>query len=294
LTIDPSVRAEFLQDRPWARSWWRPAPGDGLTFTWLVLIHATAAVGLLLVPIPSWPVLGAALALTWLGGIGTTVCYHRSLAHRAVRLHPAVRTPLILAAMLNGSGSPATWTANHRLHHANSDTVEDISSPLIGGFWWAHLRWLWQAGQVPVARYCPDLETPGYRRWSTWQPAIVLVSLAGGAVFGLEAFFWLGAIRLVYSLHGQCFVNSVCHMGGDARPGEDSSRNVGWLALWHFGQGENWHRNHHALPWSARLGMKAQQLDVGWWVILGLEKLGLARDVRRPWPSRTAPEPAAA
>src|SRR6266850_1799574 len=82
---------EFLASRPWARSLWRPAPGDAQTFFWLVLIHVTAAVGLVLTPIPGWKVFGIAVALTWLGGIGTTVCYHRSLAHRAVKLHPVVR-----------------------------------------------------------------------------------------------------------------------------------------------------------------------------------------------------------
>jgi len=27
-----------------------------------------------------------------------------------------------------------------------------------------------------------------------------------------NAFFWVGAIRLVYSLHLQCFVNSITHI----------------------------------------------------------------------------------
>jgi stearoyl-CoA desaturase (delta-9 desaturase) len=77
-------------------------------------------------------------------------------------------------------------------------------------------------------------------------------------------------------------VNSVCHLRPGSLSGEDSSRNVPWLALWHCLQGENWHRNHHARPGSARLGWTATQPDVGWWVIVGLERLGLATEVRRP------------
>jgi len=45
-------------------------------------------------------------------------------------------------------------------------------------------------------------------------------------------------------------------------------------------QGENWHRNHHARPGSARLGWNWRQPDAGYVVILALEKLGLATDVR--------------
>lgn len=96
------------------------------------------------------------------------------------------------------------------------------------------------------------------------------------------AFFWLGAIRLVFALHAQCFVNSVSHRRAGTHSGEDSSRNVPWLSVWHLFQGENWHRNHHARPGSARLGWTPLQLDVGWWVILGLERLGFATEVRRP------------
>lgn len=267
---------------PWRQPWWRPATDQRMTFLWVVLIHLTALIGLLVCPLPGWPLFLTTAALTWLGGLGTTVCYHRALAHRALRLHPIVRELLIFFAMYNGSGAPVSWTANHRLHHATADTPKDISSPQIGGFWWAHLRWLWQAETAEPVRYCRDLRAPSYRVWTALQIPVLAVSFFSGAAFGSFAFFWLGAIRLVFALHGQCFVNSVCHLRPGVPFGEDSSRNVPWLALWHCLQGENWHHNHHVRPGSARLGWTVAQPDVGWWVIVGLERLGLATEVRRP------------
>ncbi len=74
----------------------------------------------------------------------------------------------------------------------------------------------------------------------------------------------------------------MCHLRPDAAPGQDSSRNVPWLAVWHLGQGENWHGNHHVRPGMARLGWTLRQPDVGWWVIVALEWLGLATEVHRP------------
>lgn len=266
---------------PWQWPWWRAAHGERIILFWIVLIHVTAAVGLFISPLPGWPLFFVTAALAWLGGLGTTVCYHRTLAHRALRLHPVVREILTFFAMYNGSGAPLSWTANHRLHHATADTIEDISSPQIGGFWWAHLRWLWQAGQADSARYCRDLNEPSYRTWAALQVPVLAVSFLGGALFGTAAFFWLGAFRLVFSLHGQCFVNSVCHLRPNQTPGSDSSRNVPWLAFWHCLQGENWHNNHHARPGSARLGWTATQPDMGWWAIVLLERLGLATEVRR-------------
>jgi stearoyl-CoA desaturase (delta-9 desaturase) len=52
----------------------------------------------------------------------------------------------------------------------------------------------------------------------------------------------------------------------------------------HLFQGENWHRNHHARPGSARLGWSWRQPDAGYMLILALEKFGLATDVRHGTP----------
>ena len=256
--------------------------GEGWTFFWILLIHVLALLGLVLFPLPGWPLFIAAYGLMWIGGLGTTVCYHRALAHRAVKLNPVIEFLLIGAAMLNGSGTPATWTANHRLHHAKADGPDDISSPRMGGFWWAHLRWLWQIGQSPVARWAPDLDTGYYRFFTRWRLPIVALGLGIGIPFGWAGFFWLGAIRLVVALHAQCATNSISHMKSGVRPGEDSSQNVRWLAPVQGLQGENWHGNHHARPSSARLGWTWKQIDMGWWCIFLLEKLRLATDVRRP------------
>ena len=286
VTLDAS---EISKLQPWERPWWKPARGDEPTFGWMVLIHVAALVGVILCPLPGWRIAFAAWAVYFLGGLGTTVCFHRALAHKTVKLNPVVRDVLIFLAMMNGSGSPLSWVANHRLHHAKSDTPEDISSPRIGGFWWSHLRWLWQAGAAPVSKYCKELNTPAYRKWSKLQIPLFAVAFLMGTPFfllgpkiGLAAFFWFGPIRLVWALHAQCFVNSICHLRPGVPMGEPTARNVPWLGVMHAFQGEQWHQNHHDRPGSARLGFNPGQLDVGWLTIVALEKLGLAKDVRRP------------
>ena len=273
---------EQVATSPWNGPWWRPAPGEWPVLAWIILIHLTALVGLVLAPLPGWGLFFLSLAFIWAGGIGTTVCYHRAITHRSLKLHPVVRQALTFFAMFNGSGTPTTWAANHRLHHSAADTEEDISSPRIGGFWWAHLRWLWQAGQASEERFCKDLASPSYTFWKRVQLPVLGLAYFGGLLISWKAFFWLGAIRLVFSLHGQCFVNSVCHLHPHPREGEDTSRNLLWLGFVHFFQGENWHHNHHQDANSARLGLKTWEIDTGWWVILALERVGLARDVKRP------------
>jgi stearoyl-CoA desaturase (delta-9 desaturase) len=271
-----------LGSEPWKAPWWKPAAGEWPTFLYIVAIHLLAIAGIIFFPMPGWKVVLVTVALAWIGGLGVTVGYHRALAHTSVRLHPLVKHFLIFFAMFNGSGAPASWTANHRQHHSRVETHEDISSPWIGGFWWAHLRWLWQAGNVPLQRWCPDMDRPEYRFWQRAQIAMLAVSLFGALPFGLAAFFWLGPMRLVVSLHAQCFINSIAHMREGRQAGEDSSQNILWLAPLHFFQGENWHGNHHAKPWSARFGWRFWQVDCGWYAIVLLELVGLATKVRRP------------
>jgi stearoyl-CoA desaturase (delta-9 desaturase) len=144
------------------------------------------------------------------------------------------------------------------------------------------LRWLYQTPPADVKRWAPDLDRPPYSVWALAQIPTMALSLCVGLPFGWEAFFWLGAIRLVYSLHLQCFVNSLLHMGAPNELGE-TAKNLWWLGpLQLSAWGENWHANHHRYANSARLGLTPWQIDVGWYFIWILERLGLATGVKRP------------
>jgi fatty-acid desaturase len=285
--------ADLAPLRPWRAPWWRATPGEGPVLFYMILIHVGALAALVLAPLPGWPIFLVAYFLHFLGGIGTTVCYHRAIAHRSVKLHPVVLNILAFLAMFNGSGAPLSWAAYHRLHHAKSDTAEDISSPRVGGFWWSHLRWLWQAGAPPIQKYCKEIDRPGFRLWGRLHIPILAIAVFGALPFGWKAFLWIGPLRLVWALHAQCFVNSICHMRKVANPDEATAKNIPWLAVMHGFQGENWHQNHHDRPGSARFGYKLAQVDFGWYTILLLEKLGLATEVRRPDLSRSSLEAAA-
>ena len=281
-TLETNADTTAKPARPWERPFWKPTPGKWAVFLYLVLIHVLAVIGLILYPLPSLKVLGVALLLIAPGGIGTTVGYHRLLAHHTLKLNKFVEHALIFWAMFNGSGAPASWVAYHRHHHSLTDTPEDISSPKQGGFWWAHLRWLYQSAPANPEKWCPDLKRGMYKFWTYTEAPVLALSICCGLIFGWQGFFWMGAIRLVYSLHMQCFVNSLTHLG-HAEDDSDSSQNVWWLGPFQLtAWGENWHRNHHANAGSARLGLRWWQPDLGWYFICTMEALGLASNIKRP------------
>ncbi len=136
--------AALAPERPWEQPFWKPAKGKAGVLAFIVLIHALAIAGLILFPLPGWKVFGLSVLFMALGGIGTTVVFHRALSHRTVKLNPILEQVMIFFTVFNGSGNPASWVAYHHLHHSHTDTPDDISSPKQGGFWWAHLRWLYQ------------------------------------------------------------------------------------------------------------------------------------------------------
>src|SRR5260370_21702726 len=177
--------------RPWDRPFWKPAPRKGAVLFYLVLIHLLAIIGLLLFPLPTPKVLGLAFLLAALGGFGITVCYHRLLAHRSLQLNKFVEHFLIFWAMLNSGGSPASWVAYHRHHHSHTDTPEDISSLKQGGFWWAHLRWLYQSDRADEQKSCPELSRVIYKFWTHAHAPVRRARLSFGLLLDWQGCFWL-------------------------------------------------------------------------------------------------------
>ncbi|MFK8029394.1 MAG: acyl-CoA desaturase [Gammaproteobacteria bacterium] len=104
-------------------------------------------------------------------------------------------------------------------------------------------------------------------------------------------FFWLGGWSWVFwgicsrvsvSIFGHWIIGFFAHNEGERSwhvvGAATQGYNISWAAL--LTMGESWHNNHHAFPGSARLGLKPNQPDPGWWVLLGLQKIGLVCDLK--------------
>jgi stearoyl-CoA desaturase (delta-9 desaturase) len=109
------------------------------------------------------------------------------------------------------------------------------------------------------------------------------VALAAGflLVGGWSAFVWGFLVSTVLLWHGSFSINSLSHLFGKRRyETSDDSRNNWALAL--LTTGEGWHNNHHHYQSSANQGFRWWEIDVTFYVLRLLERLGLVWDLRRP------------
>jgi stearoyl-CoA desaturase (delta-9 desaturase) len=242
--------------------------------------------------LPLWQVVLATLVLTHITIVTVTVFLHRSQAHRALDLHPALNHFFRFWLWLTTGMVTREWVAVHRRHHAKCETPEDPHSPKVLG-----LRKVLTEGAELYGVASHDVETlkrfghgtPDdwvernvYSRF-TWQGVGVMLVL-DLLLFGVHGITVWAVQMLWIPFFAAGVVNGVGHYWGYRNfETADAATNISpWGIL--IG-GEELHNNHHAFPSSARLSSKWWEFDIGWLYIRVLSALKLAKI------KKVAPEP---
>ena len=187
------------------------------------------------------------------------------------------------------------WAGHHRHHHRHSDQETDAHSPGRKGFWWAHLGWFacaknFRTDYSRVRDFAKFPELVFLNRFDSLVPAALAVGLFGTGCLlerfapglgtnGLQLLVWGFFISTTALFHFTCSINSLAHIIGRKRfATHDESRNSLLLALVTLGEG--WHNNHHHYMNSARQGFFWWEIDVTFYALKVLERLGLIWDLR--------------
>jgi stearoyl-CoA desaturase (delta-9 desaturase) len=210
-----------------------------------------------------------------------TAGYHRYFAHRSYRLGRASQFVLAFLGTTAAQKGPLWWAAHHRRHHRYADREEDVHSPR-RGFWWSHVGWILcdrfkQADRSTIRDFerFPELRFLDEHDWiGPWALAVTCFLVGGWS--GLVVGFFASTVLL---WHATFSVNSVAHLVG-RRPytTRDTSRNNRFVVLLTLGEG--WHNNHHRYPNSARQGFRWWQVDMTFYALFVLARLGIVRDLR--------------
>jgi stearoyl-CoA desaturase (delta-9 desaturase) len=261
----------------------------------------------------SWTgVLLVPLGIYAFGTVGICVGFHRLLTHRSFSCPRWLERTFVILGTCSVMETPAYWVAIHRKHHQYADHEHDPHSPL-RSFLWSHLGWYMvkidpvERAEV-LQRYAKDvMRDPVYaflERGLNWVAVIGLSwfaffvvglgaalalgeSAAAALQFGASIVVWGVFVRTVLVFQDTMCVNSVTHLWGYRNyDTDDNSRNNMFIGI--TASGEGWHNNHHADPRSARHGHEWWELDLPWFTICMLERLGLAWNVALPSPHLAA------
>lgn len=246
----------------------------------LVHLSAFAAIWSGVTPKAVW--LGITLYFVRMFGI--TAGFHRYFSHRSFKTSRAFQFFLAFLAETSAQRGVLWWASKHRDHHKHSDTPEDVHSPRQFGLFFSHIGWVYakKRGSSDLSNVKDWMKFPElvWLDKQIYLPALLLAAFClwfagwSGLVVG---FLW--STILLY--HGTFAINSFAHLWGKQRyyTGDDSRNNF-FLAIITLGEG--WHNNHHYFMGSARQGFFAWEWDPTYYILKGLEKIGVVWDVCEP------------
>jgi stearoyl-CoA desaturase (delta-9 desaturase) len=236
-----------------------------------------------------WQVLAYTLITTHITIVSVTLFLHRSQAHRALDLHPAVQHFFRFWLWIGTGMVTKEWVAIHRKHHAKCETADDPHSPVTHGIGkvlreGAELYRAESKVQATIDKYShgvPDdwVERNVYSRF-TWQ-GVGLMLIVNLLLFGaLGAAVW--AVQMAWiPITAAGIINGLGHHSGYRNfEAPDASTNVSPIGI--LIGGEELHNNHHTYPTSAKFSVKPFEFDIGWGYIRALEMLGLAKAKKVP------------
>ncbi len=252
--------------------------------------HVGVAVGLWLWGF-SWSGFALAVALYYVRMFFITGVYHRYFSHRAYKTSRWFQFVIAFFGGMCAQKGALWWAGHHRHHHKFSDTPQDLHSPRQQGTLWSHVGWIVSRDHNETrydlirdfARY-PELV------WLNKHHLVPVAVYAGllYATLGVQGWFWGFVVSTVLLWHGTFTINSLSHVFGKRRyETEDDSRNNWLLAL--ITMGEGWHNNHHHYQSTANQGFYWWEIDLSYYVLWMLARVGLVWDLRKP-PQRVLDE----
>jgi stearoyl-CoA desaturase (delta-9 desaturase) len=238
----------------------------------------------------------AFLFFLYLRGFGSSAGNHRYFSHRSFKTSRWFQYVLYVLAASAITGGPLSWATRHRYHHTYSDTDKDVMhSPRFGGFIWSQWISLFYSETEEVGktvkdfnRYPEILISEKFWIWFALPFAIApfLIGEWLGAAHGTSGWqmlawgFFLPTVG-IYNANG--LINSWAHLRGSKRyDTRDNSRNSWVVNTFQLFVGEGWHNNHHAQPNSARVGHAWYEIDLVYYALVVLSRLGIVWDLQQP------------
>jgi stearoyl-CoA desaturase (delta-9 desaturase) len=201
-------------------------------------------------------------------GLGIGAGYHRVFAHKTHDLPLWKENIILLFASLGGQGSSILWTAIHRgYHHAYTDTVKDLHSP-VNGFFQSFIGYTLQMTEksnIPNYNYAKDLVNKPNHVWFHKN----ILYLQWGIPATVALFNWkLSLMSIILPMCISCIgdnlINFLAHtkLPFSYKVGNNNDNSYNNILLSFLCWGQAWHNGHHWKPYMFSHGRKCSG---NWW-----------------------------
>ena len=228
-----------------------------------------------------------------------TIWFHRFCTHNSYSFSHKIWR-FITQNLVIKTFPEEIYVISHHVHHAKSDEAGDPYNST-AGFWYCMLS---DVNHQSLAKDLSESDynkaaqmmqhtgvvTNSYQQFKDYgsvaHPVYTVALWLGNWAFWFAAFYLLGGFALVCTMFSAAmfwfvFVRAFNYTGHgkgeekhvDGVDYDRSNLSINQLRPGLF-SGE-WHNNHHLYPGSARSGFLNYQLDLAWYYIFGLYKLGL-------------------
>mgnify|MGYP003752464009 CR=1 FL=1 len=173
-------------------------------------------------------------------GIGFSLSAHRYFSHRQFKVSKFKEKILSILTVLGTWSSPIEWVAQHKHHHQNSDTENDVhSTKYIGwynSFYFFHKTHLIKPGNYTVGRLMSDT----WHKFLLTYKHVIILFYASLTYYlgGIDLLYYMFVIPTAYSLWAQ-MISVLNHV--DGKPHDSFWQNI-------FTFGEGYHDYHHKHP----------------------------------------------
>jgi fatty-acid desaturase len=247
-------------------------------------------------------IVGGAVTFTWsafaafLLATATVLLFGHSLGSHRKLVHDSYQCPkwleyfLVYLGVQVGLAGPMGILRQHELRDYAQrlsnchDYLKHGRSAWVDAWW--QLNCELALVHPPIIRIEPRISKDRFYQFleRTWMAQQVPVAFLFYAAGGWGFVWWAVCARVAAGVFGHWLIGYLAHNHGaihrEARGAAVQGHNVRFTSL--LTMGECWHNNHHAFPGSARLGLAPGEWDPGWWVLLGLRRVGLVTNQRLP------------
>lgn len=278
------IKSKLPSDAFNATVYWSPKKSS-----WISLMYLVAIIG-------GYLTFSYEALLVFLVFTAITLCFghslgmHRRLIHKSFDCPKWLEYIFVHLGVLVGLAGPKGMMYTHDLRDwaqrqkQSHDYFGHQNSLLKDWYWQLHCDIKLDNGPdfKPESSFQNDPVYHWMEKTWMWQqlPWAIVLFLIGGVSWVV----WGVAVRVAVSVMGHWLIGYFAHNHGGSHWHVEGASvqgyNIKFCAL--ITMGESYHNNHHAFPGSAKFALKKGEFDLGWLVLMGLERLGLVWDIKTP------------